>query len=198
MNRFHIIGVLVALLAAPLPMVAETSEAAANTAAVPFTLNSPDVADGKTIGADHVFNGFGCIGKNISPALAWSNAPDETKSFAVTVYDPDAPTGSGWWHWILYNIPADTSETPRDINEWLMRVKLREGVWTHGRNDYGTHNFGGPCPPVGDTPHRYVFTVFALNVERLDVPVDASAALIGFNLNAHAIAKAGFTATYGR
>lgn len=161
-----------------------------------FKLSSPTVKPDATLTLDQVFNGFGCTGKNISPALKWSGVPKGTKSFAVTVYDPDAPTGSGWWHWVVYNIPAHVHELHEGAGD-ASGAKLPEGV-KQGRTDYGTHAFGGACPPPGDKPHRYMFTVDALKVEKLDVPDDASAALIGYMINANLIDKAGFTAKYGR
>lgn len=123
-------------------------------------------------------------------------APKGTKSFAVTVYDPDAPTGSGWWHWLLYNIPAGVQELPRDAGDIEQR-KAPAGA-TQGRTDFGSYGYGGACPPQGRQPHRYQFKVFALDVENLDLPKDASAALIGFNLNAHTLDSAGIEAVYQR
>jgi hypothetical protein len=161
-----------------------------------FTLASPTIKPNSRLGQDQVFNGFGCSGNNISPALKWSNAPAGTKSFAVTVYDPDAPTGSGWWHWVVYNIPANVTALPAgagDVKSGLMP----EGA-AQGRTDFGAPGFGGACPPPGDKPHRYIFTVHALKTEKIDVPADATAALIGYMINANRLAKASFTATYGR
>lgn len=143
----------------------------------------------------HVFDGFGCTGKNRSPAVTWSNAPEGTEAFAVTMYDPDAPTGSGWWHWIVYNIPA-SANTLADGAGVERSTTLPRGS-KQARNDYGVHAYGGPCPPQGDRPHRYIVTVFALK-EKLDVPEDASAALIGFNLNQQSLASASVTGFYGR
>jgi Raf kinase inhibitor-like YbhB/YbcL family protein len=160
-----------------------------------FALTSPDVAEGAKIDNNYVFNGFGCTGLNLSPALNWSGAPKDTKSFALTVYDPDAPTGSGWWHWVVYNIPADTTALGKGAGSG--QADLPVGA-VQGKTDYGKAGYGGPCPPVGDAPHRYVFTLFALKTEKIDVPADASAAMIGFNLNANKISTASFTATYGR
>jgi|SRR5579875_52522 len=161
-----------------------------------FTLSSPDIADGATIGNDFVFKGFGCSGKNLSPALSWSGAPAGTKSFALTVYDPDAPTGSGWWHWVVYDIPPHVTSLPRGAGDPHGKHLPKGAV--QGRTDFGTVGYGGPCPPPGDKPHRYIFTIFALDVPKLDVPKDATAALIGFNLHAHTLAKASFTGLYGR
>lgn len=129
------------------------------------------------------------LGENRSPELRWEGAPEGTRSFAVTCYDPDAPTGSGWWHWLVVNLPATVNH-------------LEEGacVACHGgqevRNDYGVKEFGGACPPKGDGMHRYVFTVWALPVEHFDVNDNTSAALIGFQLNALALDKAKITATF--
>lgn len=159
-----------------------------------FRLNSNEVSDNHSLKSVQVFNGFGCNGGNRSPQLEWSGAPAGTKSFAVTMYDPDAPTGSGWWHWVVYNLPASVNKLDANAGQ---QGKLPQGA-EHGRNDYGRFDFGGACPPKGDTPHRYVFTVHALKVDKIDVPKDASAALIGYMINANRIGTATLTATYGR
>jgi hypothetical protein len=164
--------------------------------AADFTLASPTIAPGTRLGSAQVFNGFGCTGQNISPALKWSGAPAGTKSYAVTVYDPDAPTGSGWWHWVVYNLPANVTELPEGAGA-AGNANLPAGA-AQGRTDFGTTAFGGACPPVGDAPHRYVFTVHALKVEKLELPADATAALIGYMLHANGLGKASFTALYGR
>ena len=161
-----------------------------------FTLTSPTIKPGSTLTEAQVFKGFGCDGKNISPALKWSGAPGGTKSYAVTVYDPDAPTGSGWWHWVVYNIPATTTELPEGAGA-VDGKNLPAGA-VQGRTDFGSAAFGGACPPPGDKPHRYIFTVHALKTEKIDAPADASAALIGFMVNANRLAKASFEAKYGR
>lgn len=161
-----------------------------------FTLSSPTIESGAFLTEEQVYNGFGCSGKNQSPALKWTAAPDGTKSFAITVYDPDAPTGSGWWHWVVYNIPADSTEVVTGAGE--PSGKLLPPGTVQGRTDYGTHAFGGACPPQGDQPHRYIFTVHALKIEKIDVPSDSSAALIGFMINANSLGKASFAAKYGR
>ena len=170
--------------------------AACQAGAAGFTLSSPTIAPGATLTEAQVFNGFGCSGKNISPALRWSGAPSGTKSFAVTVYDPDAPTGSGWWHWVVYNIPASTTELPEGAGTTDGKG-LPAGAM-QGRTDFGSAGFGGACPPKGDKPHRYIFTVHALKTDKIEVPADASAALVGFMLNANRLAKASFEARYGR
>ena len=169
--------------------------AAGAAAAAKFKLVSPDIGQGKTIPVDQVFNGFGCKGKNLSPALFWSGAPAGTKSFALSVYDPDAPTGSGFWHWVVYNIPASTESLPAEAGD--VKKKGMPVGSVQGRTDYGTFGYGGPCPPPGK-PHHYYFRLFALKVEKLDVPPDATAALIGFNINANALAKAELMGLYGR
>jgi len=161
-----------------------------------FTLTSPDIAAGSTIAQVFEFDGFGCSGKNQSPVLRWSGAPEGTKSFAVNVYDPDAPTGSGFWHWYVIDIPAGVTELPADAG--AKGGANLPALARQIRNDYGIYAWGGVCPPPGDKPHRYIFTVHALSVERIEVPDDAPAALTGFMVNANTIAKASFTATYGR
>jgi Raf kinase inhibitor-like YbhB/YbcL family protein len=160
-----------------------------------LTLTSPDIANGKKIPEAHVYNSFGCIGSNVSPALSWSNAPQGTKSFALLVYDPDAPTGSGWWHWVAYNIPAGTTSLPRDAGD--PKKNLMPTGTVQGRTDFGTAGYGGPCPPPGK-PHHYYFRLFALKVPKLDVPADASPALIGFSVNANSLGKAELLGIYGR
>jgi Raf kinase inhibitor-like YbhB/YbcL family protein len=162
----------------------------------PFTLTSPDVHGGQKIPSPNVFNGMGCTGANTSPALHWQGAPADTKSFAVTVYDPDAPTGSGWWHWVIYNVPASSTGLPAGAGDPKKSVAPAGSV--QGNTDFGTPGYGGPCPPPGDKPHRYIFTVYALKVAKLDVPATATAAYVGFNIHANMIGKATFTATYGR
>lgn len=164
--------------------------------AADFTLSSPTIKTGTLLTEQQVFNGFGCSGKNQSPELNWTAAPKETKSFAVTVYDPDAPTGSGWWHWLIYNIPATATGVSAGAGE-ASGKQLPAGA-IQGRSDFGTYAFGGACPPEGDKAHRYIFTVHALKIDKIDVPADASAALIGYMINANVLETASFTALYGR
>jgi len=161
-----------------------------------FTLTSPTIKPASMLTEAQVFKGFGCEGKNTSPALKWSGAPSGTKSYAVTVYDPDAPTGSGWWHWVVYNIPASATELPEGAGGTDGKG-LPAGA-AQGRTEFGSAGFGGACPPKGDKPHRYIFTVHALKTDKIEVPADASAALVGFMLNANRLAKASFEARYGR
>lgn len=166
------------------------------TQAADFTLTSPDVSDGGTIANKYVFKGFGCEGGNLSPALSWQGAPADTKSFAVTVYDPDAPTGSGWWHWVIFNIPASVNELPQGAGDPSSGLAPEGSV--QSTTDFGSTGYGGPCPPQGDSPHHYIFTVYALNADHLDINDSASGAMVGFNLHATMIDKATLTATYGR
>ncbi len=132
----------------------------------------------------------------MSPALTWHNAPAGTQSFALLMYDPDAPTGSGWWHtgWPI-NIPADVTSLPAGAGD--PKKNLMPGTVVQGRTDFGTSGYGGPCPPPGK-PHHYYFRLYALKVPKLDVPADATAALVGFNVNANSLGKAQILGLYGR
>lgn len=161
-----------------------------------FKLSSPTIQPDAMLTQNQVFNGFGCQGKNISPALKWSDAPKGTKSFALTVYDPDAPTGSGWWHWLVYNIPANVNELVEGAGN-IAGTLLPKGA-VQGKTDFGSRDFGGACPPAGDKPHHYIFTLYALKIEKLELPTDASAALIGFNLHANQLAKAVLATKFSR
>ena len=163
-----------------------------------MSLTSTEVKDGGTIANDQVFKGFGCTGNNVSPSLSWSGAPSGTKSFAVSIYDPDAPTGSGWWHWVVFNIPANVTSLPKGAGDAKSKTMPQGAV--QSRTDFGADGYGGPCPPAGDKPHRYQITVFAVDVDKLPDAKDdmASAALVGFDLHFHTLAKASLTATYGR
>ena len=162
-------------------------------AAEEFTVTSPDIKEGQPMDLLHVYKGFGCEGENQSPALVWSNAPAGTKSFVVTAYDPDAPTGSGWWHWLAFNIPADVTSLDRNAGA--------EGGMPNGavqsKNDYGDKFFGGACPPAGKM-HRYEFKVYALGVEKLDLSADTNAAVVGYMTKANSLGEAVLTATYTR
>ncbi len=156
-----------------------------------FTLMS-DI--GGQLTTKQVLNGFGCRGENMSPALSWKDAPKGTKSFAITIYDPDAPTGSGWWHWIVYNIPVTVTSVSNNASALGVLPKgSLESV-----TSYGVGGFGGACPPKGDSAHRYIITVFALNVDKLDLGKTPSPELVGYNLNAHAIQKSSIISYYGR
>jgi Raf kinase inhibitor-like YbhB/YbcL family protein len=202
-TRFLALSAALAVCAAfPIGASAQAQPAA-------FTLYSPDLASG-TFDNKYVLNGFGCKGQNVSPALEWRNLPAGTKSLALQVYDPDAPTGSGFWHWAIYNIPPATTALPQGAGNDAAR--LPPGAFG-GNTDFmdtgatGVNgNYGGPCPPQGDKPHRYIFTLYALAVDKVElaggVPKTGSAGLYGFVLNKGVgnalLGKASFTATYGR
>lgn len=161
-----------------------------------MTITSSDINAGKMMPKAQEFSGFGCSGDNLSPQLSWSGAPAGTKSFAVTAYDPDAPTGSGWWHWVLINLPNSTTSLATGAGDPEKNL-LPEGSQLF-KTDYGSKAFGGACPPEGDKAHRYQFKVFALNVEKLELPEDGSAALVGYYLNSHALETATLEALYKR
>lgn len=170
-----------------------TAVVAMSAHAEDFKLSSTSIAEGAQLAPTFVFKGFGCDGDNQSPALSWSNAPAGTKSFAITAYDPDAPTGSGWWHWNVVNVPSSVTSLQLNASG---EKKMPEGS-VEIANDYGVVGFGGACPPAGEV-HRYVFTVHALAVEKLDLPENPSNALAGFMINANAIGSAKITAVYNR
>ncbi len=159
-----------------------------------FTLSSPDI-NGQ-LSKSQVFNSFGCDGNNISPKLDWSNAPQGTKSFAVTVYDPDAPTGSGWWHWVIFDISKDIHTLESNAGQVKSSIAPEGSIQSN--TSFGPTGFGGACPPVGDAPHQYIFTVFALKVEKLGLDSNATPAMVGFYLNSKQLAKASLIAYYGR
>jgi len=164
-----------------------------------FTVRSNSFKDGDYLAQEHILSadyGFGCEGGNKSPHLAWSGAPAGTKSFAVTCFDPDAPTGSGFWHWLVINIPPDVTEVPLDAGN-RSASKLPKGALAT-RTDFGAPGYGGPCPPAGDHPHRYLFTVFAVGSESLQATADTSAAVIGFQLHFNTLAKAALMGLYKR
>ena len=155
-----------------------------------FMVTSNSFKDGDYLGKDHVLSedfGFGCAGGNKSPHLKWSGAPAGTKSFVVTLFDPDAPTGSGFWHWVVVNIPADVTELAAGAGS--KGGKMPDGSLMT-RTELGASGYLGPCPPEGDHPHRYLFTVFAVGKDKLDVTADTSPAVVGFNLHFNTLAKA--------
>jgi len=185
-----------ALIAGTLAMTAVLHTADAAKPAGSFTLTSPDIATGRKMALAQVFNSFGCTGNNVSPALSWSHAPQGTQSFALLVHDPDAPTGSGWWHWVVYDIPATANSLPAGAGD--PKTKTLPSGTLQGRTDFGSYAYGGPCPPPGKV-HHYHFQLYALKVPKLvEVPGDASAAFIAFNVHANAIGEAEITALYSR
>ncbi len=184
------------------------AQASASTSASAFTLSSPDLASGH-FDARFVLNGFGCSGSNLSPALQWRNVPPGTRSFAIQMHDPDAPTGSGFWHWAVYNIPASATGLAQGAGN--SNAALPAPAYGGNTDFFDTGatgangNYGGPCPPAGDAPHRYVITLYALAVDDIavaGVPRSGTAGLHGFVLNRglgeKVLGKATLTATYGR
>lgn len=142
------------------------------------------------------FNGFGCDGANMSPALSWKDAPKGTKSFALTVHDPDAPTGSGWWHWVVLDIPASTTSLPEDAGNIGKKLMPKGAI--QSLTNFGVSGFGGACPPIGHGFHRYVFTLHALDVASLKLDAGAMPPLAGYMINKHTIGKASLIAYYQR
>ncbi len=163
------------------------------TPSLALELKSADMPDGGTLKLEQVANSFGCKGGNLSPSITWSDAPEGTKSFAINLYDPDAPTGSGWWHWTVFDIPASVHSLPKGAGA-ADTDSLPKGA-IQGRTDFGYAAYGGACPPAGSA-HRYVLTLTALKIERLGLDSNASGALVGFMTKANALATASITATY--
>lgn len=159
-----------------------------------FTLKSKDLS-GQAVN-QQVFNGFGCNGENISPQLYWEHVPSGTKSFGITVFDPDAPTGSGWWHWLIFDIPASVTELKSDAGNSSKSIAPKESI--QSMTDFNKIGYGGPCPPEGDSPHQYIVTIYALKVDKLGLDKNINPATVGFYLNQNAIAKASLVFYYKR
>jgi len=160
-----------------------------------MTVTSPTLKHGFL--PRNVLNGYGCTGENLSPALQWSGAPEGTKSFIVTLYDPDdRDSPSGWWHWVVYNIPGNVSVLA-DRAGAEHSAELPAGA-LHGRGDEGTLAYTGPCPDKGDAPHRYTFTVYALDVPTLAVDAGASGAMVVETAHDHILAKGDLVVRFGR
>lgn len=160
-----------------------------------FTVTSEDISHGEFMSKAHEYKGFGCDGENMSPQLSWQGAPKGTKAFAVLVHDPDAPSGSGWWHWQVVNIPANVNGLLAGAGK-ASANKLPDGS-RQIENDYGYKGFGGACPPPKDGAHRYRFAVHALS-KPLDLPENASGALTGYMVKAHSLASSTIEALYKR
>jgi len=157
-----------------------------------FTLTSDDITDGKPLKNAQVSGIMGAGGEDVSPQLSWSGFPEETRSFAVTVYDPDAPTGSGFWHWAVANLPATVTDLPAGVGDG----SVLPGDALTLCNDAGMRRFIGAAPPAGHGYHRYIVAVHAVKVEKLELAEDASPAYLGFNLFMNAIARATIQGTY--
>ncbi|TBB14993.1 YbhB/YbcL family Raf kinase inhibitor-like protein (plasmid) [Rhizobium ruizarguesonis] len=170
------------VLAAALSLLTTTANAA------DMRLSSSDVEHNKQLADLYVQNGSGCRGGDQSPALSWSGAPEGTKSFAVTLYDPDAPTGSGWWHWSVLNIPTSVNHLDRNAGQ-RDGSKLPAGA-VQGRTDFAVPGYGGACPPAGDKTHHYHFKIWALSVEKLEINTEMSAAQIGYMVRSNSLASA--------
>ncbi len=184
-GKFTKIGVIMLGVAVVFGLMAQ--------AALAFELKSSDIKEGATMSDEQIFNSFGCKGGNLSPGLRWTKGPEGTQSYALTCYDPDAPTGSGWWHWVVFNIPAKVRSLPKGFPADSTAIA---GL-VQSRTDFGKPGYGGPCPPPG-APHHYIFTVYALKVKSLDLDANASAAMVGFYINANKLAESKITALYSR
>jgi Raf kinase inhibitor-like YbhB/YbcL family protein len=162
-----------------------------------FVLSSPDARLAVRVPEEYTANVFGCTGANVSPALQWSGAPAGTKSFVITLFDPDVPdTGSGWWHWVVYDVPANVNSLPKGAG--AEHSSMLPAGTQQGRTDLGHDAYHGPCPDKGQPPHHYKFTIYALSVEKLDVPSEASGAMVTSTAKESALGKAVFIAHYGR
>jgi Raf kinase inhibitor-like YbhB/YbcL family protein len=158
-----------------------------------FELTSPGYKPEDRVHSEQVFNDLGCTGGNLSPALAWKDPPKGTQSYLLTFYDPDVPSGSGWWHWVVYDIPANATGVPAGVVHGRgLPIGAKEA-----RTDLGIPGYGGPCAPPGET-HRYVFTLTALKVGMLDVPADSSAARIGYTAHLQSLGTATLTLKFGQ
>jgi len=178
--------------AAKLVAVTILTVIATMSSAAELILTSKTLKPGERMPTAHVFDA--CGGENTSPQLSWSGAPEGTESFALMVHDPDAPTGSGWWHWVMFNIPADTTELPEGAGDPKNGL-IPEAVQV--RNDYGSPGYGGACPPRGHGDHRYQFRLYALKVEQLPLDETATPAKVGFNVNANKLAEAELEVLWG-
>ena len=174
------------------------SALSASAAFAQMKLTSDDIKNNAVGTKEMEANVFGCDGGNMSPSLKWTGAPADTKSFAINLYDPDAPTGSGFWHWVVFNIPVSTTSLPKNAGD--VKAKLMPDGAIQSRTDYGADGYGGMCPPKGDKPHHYILTVYAVDEDKLQFAKDdnVSAAVVGFELHFHAKAKAALHWTYGR
>lgn len=167
-------------------------------AAEPFSMELSGIKMGQILPKKQVFNGFGCQGQNISPAINWKNPPNGTKSFALTMYDPDAPTGSGWWHWVVVNIPASLNYLPENFGQANQTLPEHLKTILQSRTDFGTQGYGGPCPPIGHGTHRYIFTLYALKTEKLEIKPDTPAAMVGYLIHSNQLGSTRFETKFER
>jgi Raf kinase inhibitor-like YbhB/YbcL family protein len=199
MLRTRILAVfsLLLLMIVVAPLVCVTTAQEKSSTKSKFVLSSPDTQLAAKVPEVYTANVFGCSGGNMSPPLQWTGAPAGTKSFVVTLFDPDEHGDpSGWWHWIVYDLPASVNTLPKGAGTEHSSV-LSSGTM-QGRTDLGNDAYHGPCPDKGDPPHRYTFTVYALSVDKLDVPADSSGAMVVSTAKDHLLGKAVFVAHYGR
>jgi Raf kinase inhibitor-like YbhB/YbcL family protein len=161
-----------------------------------FTLTSPEFKDQAPLQLVHEFDGYDGTGQNRSPTLQWQGVPEGTKSFALTLYDPDAPTGSGFWHWILFDIDSSVTQLTAGLGSADGTDLGASG--TQAANDYGAIGYGGPCPPKGMPVHHYIFTVHALGVPKLGLPANATNAVVRFFIYQNTLATATLTGLYKR
>ena len=159
-----------------------------------FTLKSKDVGGQST--KKQEFNGFGCSGENVSPQLFWENAPKGTKSFAITMYDPDAPTGSGFWHWVVFDIPSNINELVSNAGNISLNLTPKGAI--QSKTSYGANGYGGPCPPEGHGIHTYIFTIHALKTDKLGLDANTNAEIVGYYLWQNTIEKASIVMYYNR
>ena len=159
-----------------------------------FMLTSGEVAEGATVPEEQVYAGGDCHGGNVSPSLAWRHAPSGTQGYAVSMHDPDAPQPGGWWHWLVFNIPATVTSLPKDAG----RPGHSPGDAVQGLNSFGSVGYGGPCPPAGHGVHRYVFTVYALDTAQLPLTSHAEPGFADALIRRHALGQARLTAVYQR
>ncbi len=159
-----------------------------------FTLKSNELGGQATM--KQVFNGFGCTGENKSPALYWENAPKETKSFAITIHDENAPTGSGWWHWVIFDIDKKSAELKSDAGDINKQIAPANSI--QSKTDFGVPGYGGPCPPEGHGFHKYTITIYALKTDKLGLDSNTNPALVGFYLGQTSIEKASLVFYYKR
>ncbi len=179
-----------------LPLCAALALVSLAGSASAFEIKSPAIGADGTIPLKYTANAFGCHGSNISLPLEWKDVPAGAKSLALTMFDLDAPTGSGFWHWTIANMPPTTMSLAEGVGV-AGNAKLPKGA-AQGRNDAGTAAYFGPCPPAGDKPHHYVITIFAVKADKIGIDANTSGAVVGFQLHFNTLAKASVTYTYGR